>query len=48
MPPRRGTQLPTTEAELQERILQAIAQHEALRSEHSGGTLGNNPPNGNV
>ncbi|XP_021986357.1 histone-lysine N-methyltransferase SETD1B-like [Helianthus annuus] len=37
MPPRRNNQLPITEAELQERISQAIAQHEALRSEHSGG-----------
>ncbi|XP_021991599.1 glycine, alanine and asparagine-rich protein-like [Helianthus annuus] len=46
MPPRRNNQLSTTEAELQERISQAIAQHEALRSKHGGGTSGNNPPNG--
>ncbi|MFS7953372.1 hypothetical protein Hanom_Chr07g00617751 [Helianthus anomalus] len=46
MPPRRNNQLPTPEAELQERISQAIAQHETLRSEHSGGTSGNNPPHG--
>ncbi|KAJ0437172.1 putative retrotransposon gag domain-containing protein [Helianthus annuus] len=36
----------TTEAEFQERILQVIAQYEALRSERSGGTSGNTPPNG--
>ncbi|KAF5786798.1 putative retrotransposon gag domain-containing protein [Helianthus annuus] len=46
MPPRRETRLPTTEAELQEWISQAIAQHEALLSEHSGGSSGNNPPHG--
>ncbi|KAJ0625619.1 putative transcription factor interactor and regulator CCHC(Zn) family [Helianthus annuus] len=38
--------LPMTEAELQGRISQAIAQHETLRSVRSGGTSGNNPPNG--
>ncbi|XP_022014487.1 keratin, type II cytoskeletal 1-like [Helianthus annuus] len=36
MPPRRNNQLPTTEAGLQERISQAIAQHEVLRSKHNG------------
>ncbi|KAJ0796101.1 putative transcription factor interactor and regulator CCHC(Zn) family [Helianthus annuus] len=49
MPPRRNTNtnpLPRTEAELNERISLAIAQHEALRSEQSGGTSGNNPPTG--
>ncbi|MFS7949722.1 hypothetical protein Hanom_Chr06g00574891 [Helianthus anomalus] len=38
--------LPTTEAEFQERLLQVIAQYEALRSERSGGTSGNNLANG--
>ncbi|XP_022003134.1 keratin, type I cytoskeletal 9-like [Helianthus annuus] len=46
MPPRRETRLPTTETELQAQISRAIVQHEALRSEHSGGTSGNNPPHG--
>ena len=49
MPPRRDTDtnaLPRTEAELQERISQAIAQHEANRSVHSGDTSGINPPTG--
>ncbi|XP_022032284.1 uncharacterized protein LOC110933363 [Helianthus annuus] len=49
MPPGRDTDtntLPRTEAELQECLSQAIAQHEANRSEHSGGTSGNNPPTG--
>ncbi|XP_021979391.1 SR-related and CTD-associated factor 4-like [Helianthus annuus] len=49
MPPIRSTNpntLPRTEAELNERISRAIVQNEALCSEHSGGTSGNNPPTG--
>ncbi|XP_022030448.1 uncharacterized protein LOC110931359 [Helianthus annuus] len=49
MPPRwniNTNPLPRTEAELNEHISLAIAQHEALRSEQSGGTSGNNPPTG--
>ncbi|MFS7906624.1 putative retrotransposon gag domain-containing protein [Helianthus anomalus] len=49
MSPRRDTNtstLPRTEVELQERISPEIARHEALRSEHSSGTTGNNAPTG--
>ncbi|XP_021996624.1 uncharacterized protein LOC110893797 [Helianthus annuus] len=46
MPPRRENRLPTTEAELQARISQAIADYEASRAETSGNTSRNNPPNG--
>ena len=49
MPPRRDTNtsmLPRIEAELQKRISQAIARHEALRSKHINGTTENNPPTG--
>ncbi|KAJ0765975.1 putative transcription factor interactor and regulator CCHC(Zn) family [Helianthus annuus] len=42
MPPRREMRMPTSEAELQEIIAAAIAQHEALRSEPSRGTSENN------
>ena len=48
MSPRRENRLPTTEAELQARISQVIADYEASRAETSGGTSRNNPPNGNV
>ncbi|XP_021975570.1 SH3 domain-containing protein C23A1.17-like [Helianthus annuus] len=48
MPPHRDTRLPTTEAELQERISKAIADYEASRTETSEGSSrnNNNPPNG--
>ncbi|KAJ0789142.1 putative transcription factor interactor and regulator CCHC(Zn) family [Helianthus annuus] len=36
--------LPTTEAEMREYLLQAIARYEAHHSDCSGGTSGNNPP----
>ena len=42
MPPRREMRMPTSEAELQEIIAAAIAQHEALRSEPIRGTSENN------